>query len=119
MQIELKGKWNVYQQIVEEYRRFIRLGVFGAGEKLPSVRALAKELGVNPNTVEKAYSALEEEGLVKCLPKKGAYVLAEQSEQNRLEEAARKEFLLLKKSGLSHSCAAELLQEVYEEVQDD
>ncbi|MFQ7076614.1 MAG: GntR family transcriptional regulator [Christensenellaceae bacterium] len=55
MEIRLQGKQNVYQNIVEEYKRLIGFGAMKYGERLPSVRALALELGVNPNTVERAY----------------------------------------------------------------
>ena len=74
MKIILKGKDNIFEQIVSEYKRFISLKVFKQDEKLPSVRELAKDLGINPNTVSKAYQILEEEGYIKILPKKGVYV---------------------------------------------
>ena len=54
MSIRITGKRSVYLEIAEEYKRFIRLGVLSDGDKLPSVRALAVELGINPNTVERA-----------------------------------------------------------------
>lgn len=74
MEIRLQGKQNVYQNIVEEYKRLIGFGAMKYGERLPSVRALALELGSTPTRVERAYLALEEEGLYRILPKKGAYV---------------------------------------------
>ena len=52
MNISLKGKGNLFEQIAEEYIRLINLGVYEPGYKLPSCRVLAKELGINPNTVE-------------------------------------------------------------------
>ena len=58
MNIRITGKRSVYLEIAEEYKRFIRLGVLSDGDKLPSVRALAVELGINPNTVERAYTCL-------------------------------------------------------------
>ncbi len=75
MKITLKGKNNVYEQIVNEYKRFIELGIIKQNEKLPSCRVLAKELGINPNTVVRAYSVLEQEGYITSLPKKGAFVI--------------------------------------------
>ena len=65
MRIILKNKGNVYEQIVNEYKRFIQLEIIRNDEKLPSCRLLATELGINPNTVAKAYSVLEEEGYYK------------------------------------------------------
>ena len=69
-----RGKQNVYQSIVEELKRLIAAGVYVAGEKLPSVRTLALERGINPNTVQRAYVQLEAEGLLTVFPKKGAFV---------------------------------------------
>lgn len=70
-EIRLKGKLNVYQALVAEFEQLIRVGAIGYGEKLPSCRALATERGINPNTVERAYSELEAEGYIRILPKKG------------------------------------------------
>ena len=68
------GKLNVYERLMEEFKRLIDLGALKYGEKLPSCRALATERGINPNTVERAYSELEAEWYIHILPKKGAYV---------------------------------------------
>ena len=59
MEIRLTGKKSIYEEITEAYERYIRLGALREGERLPSVRALAMRLGVNPNTVDRAYGELE------------------------------------------------------------
>ena len=81
MDVRLSGKRSIYEDIVEEYARFIRLGVLREEEKLPSCRALAMQLGINPNTVERAFGELERRGLVRTIPKKGAFV-------HRMDDAA-------------------------------
>jgi len=58
----------VYRQIVDQIRFQIVSGVAGAGDELPSTRALSLQLGVNPMTVSKSYSLLEDEGLVERRP---------------------------------------------------
>ena len=68
-------KREVYLEIAERYEKYITLGVIKTGEKLPSVRAAATELRVNPNTVQRAYTLLEEKGLIRSMPKKGAFVI--------------------------------------------
>ena len=73
MAIFLNGKGNVYQQIVDYYKRYITLKIIKPMEKLPSCRTLASELGINPNTVERAYSILEKEKYIITIPKKGVY----------------------------------------------
>ena len=81
MEVYLSGKRNIYEEIVETYAKYIRTGALRAGEKLPSCRGLAMQLGINPNTVERAYSELEKRGLIRTLPKKGAFVREEAEEQ--------------------------------------
>ena len=65
MQLIFSGKQDVYLEIAEKYKEYIKIGVFKNGDKLPSVREAAGELGVNPNTIAKAYDKLEAEGYSK------------------------------------------------------
>lgn len=81
-----KGSRSVYGSVVDELKRLIEAGVYKSGEKLPSVRALALERGINPNTVQRAYLSLEEEGYVRIYAKKGAFVVLEEKESGREEE---------------------------------
>lgn len=67
-------KLDLYLQIKNHYETLIKTGVFKEGDMLPSLRTVAGELGVNPNTVEKAYQELMRDGLVEVVPKKGAFV---------------------------------------------
>ena len=66
----------IYQQIVHEVRRGMVLGTLAADDPLPSVRQLAAELSVNPNTVQQAYRELEREGLAYVRRGQGTYVAA-------------------------------------------
>lgn len=66
----------IYQQIVDEVRRGRVLGALAADDPLPSVRQLAAELRVNPNTVQQAYRELEREGLAYVRRGQGTYVAA-------------------------------------------
>lgn len=68
-----KAKKSVYEGLVEDILRNIRLGIIAEGDKLPSCRELALKLGINPNTVQRAYAQLEEEGVIYTVPKKGVY----------------------------------------------
>ena len=79
MEVRLTGKKSIYEEITDTYERYIRLGVLREGERLPSVRALAVKLWINPNTVERAYTELEARGLIRTIPKKGVYVLGAQA----------------------------------------
>jgi GntR family transcriptional regulator len=64
----------VYQQIIDQVKRDIALGRLIKDEKLPTVRQLAKQLTINPNTIAKAYRQLEQEGIIVTKPGAGAFV---------------------------------------------
>lgn len=108
------SKRDVYIEIAARYEKFIRLGVISIGEKLPSVRVAAGELGVNPNTVQRAYCLLEEQGFIRSMPKKGAYVIFDQSEDKQ-EPTSELVGLIsdLKNSGVSKSKILSAIEEVY------
>lgn len=63
----------IYEQIRDGLRHLVVTGAVAEGEKLPSVRALASTLAINPNTIQRAYAALESEGYLITQPGKGAY----------------------------------------------
>ena len=115
MDIRLSGKRNIYEDIVTEYARFIRLGVLREGEKLPSCRALAAKLGINPNTVERAFSELEKQGLIRTIPKKGAFVHLLADAEERAREEARRQLQAMKDAGLSAADVHALVGEVFGE----
>jgi GntR family transcriptional regulator len=80
----------IYQQIIDQIKRDIALGRLKAGEKLPTVRQLAVQLVLNPNTISKAYRQLETDGIIVTRPGAGAFV-AELS--SNLSRSVRKKLL--------------------------
>ncbi len=64
----------IYAQILEGFREQIRSGVLQAGDKMPSVRELAAQLTINPNTIQRAYRELEANGYIASVPGKGSFV---------------------------------------------
>ena len=74
MAIDSHSSVPIYTQIVEHIRRAVAAGVYRPGETIPSLRALALELVVNPNTVQRAYEELEREGLVQARKGLGMFV---------------------------------------------
>ena len=110
----LSGKRDVYLDVAERYAQYIKIGVLNEGDRLPSVRAAAGELGVNPNTVQRAYTYLEEQGLICSVPKKGAYVTGTMPVENGKQENPAVEALLsLKNQGVSKESILTALKEVY------
>jgi GntR family transcriptional regulator len=63
----------LYEQIKNGFKKLIVTGAMQEGDKLPSVRALATELAINPNTIQKAYNELENEGYIYSIPGKGSF----------------------------------------------
>lgn len=72
--IDYTKREPIYEQIVREVEKLITLGVLESGSQIPSVRALAYDLGINPNTVKKAYDILEENGLIISKSTKGTFI---------------------------------------------
>ena len=64
----------IYEQIKDGLRRMVVSGALAPDEKLPSVRALATQLSINPNTIQRSYNELEAEGLICSVPGKGSFV---------------------------------------------
>lgn len=64
----------VYEQIKDGLRKLIVSGVYSANERLPSVRELAEQLAINPNTIQRAYRELEQEGYICSRQGRGAFV---------------------------------------------
>ena len=84
--IHLKSTVPLYLQIKRYYQRIAALGLIEAEDKLPSVRELASELGINPNTVHKAYSELELENVIYAVPGKGYYLRNRPADEPSFEE---------------------------------
>ena len=64
----------IYVQIIDTYRSQIAAGILQTGDKLPSVRDLASQLAINPNTIQRAYRELEMAGWIATVPGKGCFV---------------------------------------------
>ena len=108
-------KKNVYENIAAEIKTLIENGALQRGEKLPSVRAYAVERRVNPNTVAKAYSLLEEEGYIRVELKKGAYVCYGDGAPRKELNETKKQILAWKAAGITLEEFKALLKEVYGE----
>lgn len=116
--MKINSNGNVYEQIVSYYRTYISLGILEADEKMPSSRELAISIGVNPKTVEKAYSVLADEGLIYTIPKKGYFVKGK--EEDKQDDKMILEFLLnLKSKGVTKEKIQKSVDKVFGGVNDD
>ena len=107
----------IYSQIADGFRTQITAGILRSGDKLPSVRELAVELSINPNTIQRAYRQLEAEGWIATVPGKGCFVCGlkdySESEKQELLAAFDKAAAALLKSGMTR---AELTTRLEKEV---
>ena len=72
--LDYRDSRPIYAQIVDGYREQIQAGILQPGEKLPSVRELAVQLSINPNTIQRSYRQLEALGWIATVPGKGCFV---------------------------------------------
>ena len=77
----------IYEQIMDNLRRLIISGGVAPGDRLPSVRELAAQLAINPNTIQRAYRELESEGIIYTVPGKGSFAgKAKEVEEGRKQQ---------------------------------
>ena len=88
--LDYRDSRPIYEQVRDGLRKLMVTGMLRPGDKLPSVRALAIELAINPNTIQRAYAQLEAEGYILSVSGKGTFV-AELQEQNALRRAELEE----------------------------
>lgn len=120
-EIDVKSRKPISEQIVDNFKELIVSGVMVAGEKVPSVREMAARLTVNPNTVQKAYRTLEQQGYIYTSAGRGTFVESPDSvevqpqdiEQARSEvrEAISKLYYL----GISKKEAEKTIKELLDE----
>ena len=107
----------IYTQIADGFRAQITAGILRPAEKLPSVRELAAELSINPNTIQRSYRQLEAEGWIATVPGKGCFVCGlrsySESEKQELLTAFDKAAAALLKIGTSRT---ELIERLEKEV---
>ena len=91
IQINYHDSRPIYEKVKDSLRQLIFSGALGEGEKLPSVRELAVSLTVNPNTIQRAYRELEQEGAIVSVPGKGSFVaMSGTAKAARMEELREK-----------------------------
>ena len=114
--VNFSSRTPVYQQLYDDVIRLVSLGVLKSDTKLPPVRILATELGINPNTVQKAYKMLEKDGYIYSTVGRGSFVsnkldqnLAEKIQaKNDLKESIDKAY----KKGITKDEMIELVDEI-------
>ena len=114
--IDKQSRTPVYEQLVDSFEKEIILGIRQPDSIIPSVRALSVELGINPNTVQKAYLELERRNITYSVPGVGRFVSAEGAAILKKDLSEAEELL---KKGVGYMKRAEVpLSEVIRRVQE-
>lgn len=118
--LDYSDKRPIYEQVVDRLQTLIVSGVLEPDEKLPSVRALAMELSINPNTIQRAYSELERDGLIYSVKGRGNFVRVDQRileiQQQKLIDAVKKQVTACRNQRVAYERILDCVREVYGEV---
>ena len=117
--LDYQDRRPLYEQVEEKFRNLILIGALEHGSPMPSVRQLAMELSINPNTIQRAYMQLEQEGLIYPVKGKGNFI-ADSEEVRKISKASYTEELktLIRKGKAMGMEAEELIyiiRECYKE----
>lgn len=122
--IDYQSRAPIYEQIVEKFQMLILTGALPPGSQMPSIRSLAMELSINPNTIQKAFAILEQQGFIFPVKGRGSFVaendhLIRQKQNNCLTELSRL-LTRAKELGVPEADCAGLVTRIYhEEVSHD
>lgn len=119
IQLDLQSRQPIYEQMLMKVSELIAVGALAPDTQLPSVRTLARDLGVNPNTVQKAYQELERRGIIYSVTGKGSFVASGSSAGDVLRSRSLEKLTGAleegKRAGLSKADAEQAVDAVYEQ----
>ncbi|MDX8360520.1 MULTISPECIES: GntR family transcriptional regulator [Bacillaceae] len=115
--LDLRSRQPIYEQLVDNIKQLIINEVLKPDEQLPSVRALAKQLTINPNTIQKAYRELEHQGYIYSVKGRGSFVtpspqLPNQEKLEKMMEEIKKLLLEAFYLGMTKEQSIQLINEV-------
>lgn len=118
--IDHKDRRPIYEQIIERFEQLILCGALGKDSPMPSVRSLAMELSLNPNTIQRAYQELERAGYIYTIKGKGSFVSATAQAADKKRQEVKKEMCAgIEKAllaGISPNELRQMLEECIEET---
>lgn len=121
--LDYNDKRPLYEQIVDKLQILIVNGALEPDTKLPSVRSMAVELSINPNTIQRAYSELERSGFIYSVKGRGNFVRADEhlreKQQGKLLQALEKQLIACREQGITRANIISSVDKVYAEVDND
>lgn len=117
LELDLRSRKPIYEQLIDKFKQLIIHDVLKQDEKLPSVRMLAQQLSINPNTIQKAYRELEAQGYIYSVKGKGSFVNsmvpeANHAEIKKVKEQLKKQIAEALYIGLTVEDLKEILNEI-------
>ena len=117
--IDYKDKRPIYEQIIEKIRQLILRGILKKDDAIPSVRSLALELSINPNTIQKAYQELERMGYIYSVKGRGSFIkdseLVVEEAVEEVKDDIRVLILKAKDAGISINKLLSMVEEIGKE----
>lgn len=114
--LDYRDKRPIYEQVVEKLERLVVSGILETDEKMPSVRSLAMDLSVNPNTIQRAYAQLEQEGYLYTVSGRGSFVAPESEWRENKQAQVLKNWQDMTRQAKEAGVPKELLQRHIREI---
>ena len=118
--LDYRDKRPIYEQVVEKLEKLIMGGALEPDSKMPSVRTMGMDLAVNPNTIQRAYNQLEQEGYLYTVSGRGSFVAPESEWREGKKKKMLEEWSLVteraREAGLTWEELFRRLKEIYGEV---
>lgn len=116
--IDYKDRRPIYEQVIERFQDLIVRGVLKPDSQLPSVRSLAMELSINPNTIQRAYTELERQGFIYSIKGRGSFVSFNEEllgvKQKEVMEKVEKAMHLAKSLQIKEAQMQEIVRKVFQ-----
>ena len=117
--LDYKDRRPIYEQVIEKFQQMILCGALQAGEAMPSVRSLAMELSLNPNTIQRAYQELERKGYIYSIKGKGSFVSDTQNAAISRREEIREELKLCVQKAFAVGISGQELQDMMKQCMEE
>ncbi len=120
IEIDVRSRTPIYKQIYEQIETLALNGILAPNERIASVRQLAKQLGINPNTITKAYAELEQNGIICSVSGRGSFISPNLSaagvqKRNDTLQLIKKDTALAVSLGIPREDVLKAVSEVYDE----
>jgi GntR family transcriptional regulator len=116
IELDFRSRKPIYEQICDKIKEMVATGELKDGDQLPAVRALAQEIGINHNTIQKAFSLLERDGIIYSVAGKGSFVDGKANHASLFRKKALDEIALTIRKNLIYQITLEDVQKLAEEI---